>query len=500
MMKTIPKNSSILILKSKFFLYRIVSYFSFLLIPVLVQKSLHLNSAIQAFMMSLYIFFMLGQWFLLGKEIDHRFKIYFKVNSSIDRIVYRLMLGMITMIMYFNLLAYLPSKWINNIFWVTWVVLGIFYSWPTRGKIIQESVTSNFTEYRYLDRFEKTLVGLCILMFVTSIPEFPSLLNKEALKLFFDPMEKFSHQIWNFLTINYYPFRKYPALFKIAWCMHFYVVGMGMFLITFYAFLRFFVSRRLSLLGVFAVLSSWSFSKILGNNFGASLTTTYSLTWVWTLLWVAKSSTYRSGLFLGLISYLGSVINQSFSFLVFIQVPYLYFYLLRDKTYWYKRQVIKYSILGVFLTLLTLISNLDSFENLNSIDSHLVSNIFKLINRKAFFGLAIFGVLTLVIKIFWPNFKMIKNVKIDSGKVNNFTVSVCILILYSFFFDSYLIKSFSIMWIIAFLSVLPLEVIFQTLTRLRSRRNIIYLIYIIICLLDSHFEGRVKIFLRMFKS
>ena len=180
-------SSSIIWVKSKFFLYRILIYFSFLLIPVWIQKSLHLNQATQCLSAFLYIVFMIGQWFMLGKEIDHRLKIYFRVNSSFDRIVYRLFLGMIFFILYFNALSLLAPKWIYNIFWVTWVVLGLFYSWPTRGKIIKESVASNFGEFRFLDRFEKTLFFLIVLLFIVSMPEIPSLINTKSLQAYFDP-------------------------------------------------------------------------------------------------------------------------------------------------------------------------------------------------------------------------------------------------------------------------------------------------------------------------
>lgn len=298
MENTLEKSSGIIYIKSKFFIYRVVSYFSFLLLPILIPKSVQLPLAGQTLLMVLYILFMVSQWFFLGKEIDHRFKIYFRVNSSMDRVVYRLILGMIFFYLYFNALSFFSSKWIYNLFWVTWVVLGIFYSWPTRGKIIQESVSSNFTEFRYLDSFEKTLVGLILIMFTFSIPEFPTIVSPEALKMYFDPTESFSGHFWNFITVNYYPFRKYPELFKIAWCLHYYIIGVGVFMLVFYAFLRFFVSRRLSLLGLFVLISSWSFSKILAVNSGHAIVATYSLLWIWTTLWVTKSSTYRSGFFL----------------------------------------------------------------------------------------------------------------------------------------------------------------------------------------------------------
>ena len=80
----LENNSGILVKKSKFFIYRALIYFSFLLIPVWIQKSLDISEGMKICVMILYILFMVGQWFLLGKEVDHRLKIYFKVNSSLD--------------------------------------------------------------------------------------------------------------------------------------------------------------------------------------------------------------------------------------------------------------------------------------------------------------------------------------------------------------------------------------------------------------------------------
>ena len=226
---TIAKHSNIFFLKSKFFLYRFILYFSFLLIPIWIQKTVELAPILQLLMMIFYTLFIIGQWFFLGKEIDYRLKIYFRANSSIDRIVYRTFLGLCFFIIYFNLLSFLPSKWIYNCFWVTWVVLGLFYSWPTRGKIIEESMASNFSEFRYLDSFEKTLVILILTTLFFSIPESPQLTDEEALKLFFDNGSNFSSQIWNFLKVNYYPFYKYPQFLKLAWGIYFYLVGIGLF-------------------------------------------------------------------------------------------------------------------------------------------------------------------------------------------------------------------------------------------------------------------------------
>ena len=499
-MAVLKNNLGIVYLKSKFFIYRLISYFSFLLIPVWVQKSLHLNHALLCLMMALYIMFLMGQWFLLGKEIDHFFNISFRVNSSIDRIIYRLFLGMIFFIIYFYFLGLLPHKWIYNGFWITWVILGIFYSWPTRGKIIKESVSTSFNEFRYLDSFEKTLIVLIFIVYFFSIPEISTFTNIEAFKLFLDPLEKINPLYWNFLTVNYYPFKKYPLLFKISWTIHFYLVGTGLFLLTFYAFLRFFSSRRLSLLGVFSILSSWSFSKILANNLGDAVTTTYSVLWIWATLWVIKSSTYKLGLFIGLVGYLGVIINQTFIVLVLIQIYLLYFHFLKDRTLWFKKQFMKYSSTGCIFILFILFFNTISLDVFRPLDKNFFNDIVKVISSKAFFSLSIFGFLILSLKLLSTKITLIRNVYFDTSRIKVFFTLTLMIFLYSMLFDNHLVKSFALMWPLAFLSLIPLELLFQSISKYRSGRNMIFLIYILICLLDSHFEGRVKIFLRLFNS
>jgi len=500
MENTLEKKSGILYLKSKFFLYRIVIYFSFLLIPVYVQKSLSLKPIYLFLFMILYCSFIMSQWFFLGKEIDHRFKIYFRVNSSIDRVVYRLFLGMFSFIIIFNLLYLLPSKWVYNSFWIIWGALGLFYSWPTRGKIIQESVTTNFSEFRYLDSFEKTLVTLIVSLIVFSVPELPSLAQRDALIFFLDPSHQINEMFWNFLTVTFYPFKSYPSLFKIGWTTYFYTVNISMYLLTFYAFLRFFISRRLSLLGVFALLSSWSVSKIISANLGTTLIDTYSLVWLWGLLWVTKSSTYRTGLFIGLLGFFGTLINHSYTLLSLIQIAILMFFYLKDKTIWFKRQTLKYASFGLVLALITFMINFDFTKIYHPGGLELFYNLANLIDRKAFFILSVFGLLIVLIRRFIPTIKSVQVLKFGAVKFEELLVGLGVLILFGMLVNISTISKFSLLWIITLFSLIPLELIFLHISRLRSSRNMIYLIYILICLLDSHFEGRVKIFLKLFDS
>lgn len=497
---TLVNNSNYFLAKWKFFLFRAISYFSFFLIPVYAQKGLALAPWTLAFLMSFYILFTMSQWFLLGKEIDHRFKIYFRVNSSIDRVVYRLFLGMFFFILLFNVLSYLDSKWIYNSYWVVWIFLGLFYSWPTRGKIIQESVSSNFGEFKFLDSFEKTLVFLIVIMFVVSIPEFPPRANVEMLKLYFDPFEKLGNPIWNFLTVSYYPFKSYSSLFRLAWALHFYLVTLGTFLLILYAFLRFFVSRRLSLLGVFALVSSWSFSKILIFNTDYAMLTTYSLLWMWCLLWVVKSSTYRAGLFLGLVNYWGVLLNISFGWLVFVQIGLLYLYFLKDRTKWYRLQLIKYSLFGFLLTVGFMFLHVDQLYTSHTFGFEFIKKLLEEVARKGFSSLGIIGVFLFLWKTVSIKNNLFRDFYLERQSTQIVVISILIFLIYSIFFDHYLFVGYGALWFWSFFSLIPLELIFQVLARVRSRRNMIYLIYILICLLDSHFEGRVKSFVKIFSG
>ncbi|MBT3979873.1 MAG: hypothetical protein HOE90_00890 [Bacteriovoracaceae bacterium] len=493
------ENSGILRIKSKFFLIRVLSYFSFLLLPIWLQRGIELNLAGQCLLMTVYILFMVSQWFLLGKEIDHRLKIYFKVNSSLDRVIYRLMLGKIALVLYFLGLSLIPAHLVKHFFWGTWVVLGIFYSWPTRGKIVRETVTSELAEFRYLDSFEKTVLFLILLLFLFSLPELPVLNSTEALKLYFDSSELISEQYWTFMKLHYFPFLKRPELLKVGWCLHFYVIGMGLFLLTFYAILRFFFARRLSILGVFALISSWSYSKILGVKLGVSLPMSFSILWVWALIWIPKSSTYRLGLFIGLLGYLGTIINNNYYLLILLQWSLLYLFLPKDKTYWYKRQFFKYSIFGIAISTMTFLFRIDENTLFNPLDWNVyIPQVLKILDRKAFFSLCFPGVILFIVRSVSKRANILSGPHIDLSLINQFLTVFCSLAVYSILFEGTLVEYFSIMWILTFFSLIPIEWIFQSISRLRSRRNMIFGVYAIICLLDSHFEGRVKIFLKLF--
>ncbi len=501
MENTLAKNSNIVWEKSKFFINRAVIYFSFLLLPVWIQKSLEINIFVQSLMMLAYLMFMAGQWYLLGKEIDHRLKIYFRANSTIDRVLYRVVIGNATMMIIFNLMSFIPDSVIRHFFWGFFVVVGLFYSWPTRGKIIQESVTSQFTEYKYLDAFEKTVLFLTIAMFFASMPSFPFLSNLETFKLIVDPEEKMNGQLWSYLHMNFFPFRRFPHLMNLGWSMHFYFISFSIYLLAFYGILRFFISRRLSILGLFALVSTWSFSLFLKKDIYTCASTTFSVLWVWSILWCVKSSTYRAGLMYGLLCYAGVTLNYNNFFLFPVGLGLLYFYFLRENTEWYRNQFVKYTSLGMFLVLLTLITHIDLrfFEHAMSLHQF-KSYLSVVIKRKAFYSLSFIGLFVFVLMLIKPKIKLLSNLTIDFKRMGELGILVGCVIVLGLIVDKDMTKSFGILWFVVFLSILPLEWIFQSISRLRSRRNFIYAIYILLCLLDSHFEGRIRMLYNFYQS
>ena len=320
------------------------------------------------------------------------------------------------------------------------------------------------------------------------------------MKFYFDPNERISGAFWNFLTVNYYPFMKYPSLLKLAWCIHFYFLSLLIFLGTFYAVARYFVSRRLAILGGFALISTWSFTKILAYNFGSLVLTTYSVLWVWSTLWCTKSSTYRSGLFVGLVGAWGVVLDKTNLFLFIGQLIVLYSIFLNDKTNWYKRQFFKYCSFGIVLSLLAFILSTSVVDFSITPNLNILYDAGKFLERKSFFVMSIFGLVIFLFKLVSQKNDLYNMGTIQIEKINQLASSLFFIIIISLAFEARVAKEFSLIWMIALFSILPIEVIFQRIRGLRSRRNVIYMVYILICLLDSHFEGRLKIIYRMFFS
>ena len=170
---------------------------------------------------------------------------------------------------------------------------------------------------------------------------------------------------------------------------------------------------------------------------------------------------------------------------------------LKDRTWWYKGQLIKYATFGWLLCIALLILNIEQFRNIHPNSWSLFDSALKLIDRKAFFVLSFFGIVVILANYLKPKARFLLQLSLNRELTNYLLILSIFFCLNSFVFDAYIFRDFSLMWLICVLSLMPIEIIFQTISRMRSNRNMIYFIYILICLLDSHFEGRVKIFLKL---
>ena len=244
---------------------------------------------------------------------------------------------------------------------------------------------------------------------------------------------------------------------------------------------------------------------ILSSDLVSSHFSVFTVIWVWAGLWIIKSSTYKSGLFLGTIGFLASLLDSRYSLLIIFHFSICHFLFLNQKTKWFRKQFYKYFSFGCFSSLLILIfCRLFNVEGVKPIESisliKIGKNILFEMNEKSFFSLALIGFVILIVKYLFPKMeKLGMSFFIDIKKMTIVLISLFILFCFGAFISPELIKGLGTIWPVVLFCLIPIEFIFQLSSRFRSNRNIIYLMYILICLLDSHFEGRIKIFLNFIK-
>ena len=493
-------NQTILLAKARFFIARLLTYFSLLLLPVWIPKLLTLNEIFHYLLIILYILFLFSQWYLLAKEVDYRFKIHVKTNSSLERTLYRLLVGQAFMIFYFMLLNFVPTSILKHFYWGTWVVLGLYYSWPTRGKIIQESVSTDFNEYKFLDAFEKTTFFLLILTVLISVPFIPVFDSVEVLRLYIDPQSFIHNSFWNYLYVMSFPFHKFPNLLNLCYVLYIYFVSTAVLLLSFYSILRHFISRRLCLLGTYALTSCWSFSIAMQNNFLEILFSSASVCWLWSSFWVLRAGNYRAGLILGVITALISLYHPGFYLLYWMQLFFLFYISKSSLTTWYKQQLFRYTTIGGIYAFFIFLTHQDhhllSWQFGQWFDLYL-PNIGELLG-KSFFTVAPLGLIVLLLrKKFLTSSLQWKNVMSQYKFYDLFFLCLCLMLLGFIVFPP-IFGSYLLLILATFLSLLPLEQIFQLVQHVKSQRNMIFLCFLLICLLDSHMEGRVKILISQF--
>ncbi len=468
-------SKKILFFIKKFFIFLVLALF-----PLLTPLASSLGMTYL-----LYItFFMItcSHWYYLGKEIDHRFQFNYRSNSSIDKVYYRVFLGQIISFIFYSFFIYLPQKY----FWIgyvcAWLSLAIIVAWPSRKKIINESFNMQLSEFKFLDSFERLTLFLCIALCILSFPtKYLALINSQAFVL---PYKQ--NTILNTILNFYHTPFNYPAVQTIK-IFFFYCYGILTTVVGLYCLLRYFFARRLSLLGVFFFLTSWSIYKINHDYFWiANIFTAFSILWLWTNLWNIKSKTYRTGFFFGLVGFIGVFLQTKFLFIYLIFLA-LQVHLMKEETKWYRLQFFKYNTLGIVLIILNLI-----FFKSMPINNSSMYGIFDFIAQKKILSLALIG-------LFFHIFLFAKEIK-NYRKVQKiyYILFMILFMLINFIFELSFASFYFLISFIIFYSLVPIDILFQNMNSYRSKRNLIFAIYIIIALLDSRIEGRIKMMYKLF--
>jgi len=439
----------------------LINFLKFFILPlglIKLHSSININFSIDyifAFLLTIYFLFICNvQGFLL----DRKFKIYYRLNSSIDRPLYRMIFGL----SFFHLLMMLGSL-INTEFHktfilVVWITIGILYCFVKEKRKSQDLVNL-LQEYKNFDYFEKLSLVIFLIIAFISFPGVVELKDTASYFSFYDPENLLTRSIRIFFSDSLLVFMKEG--FNLEF--HFYLFYFVFILIIptcFYSLLRHFYSRRLSLLGILTFISAW------------------------------QSSSYRSGLFYGLLAFLGQSVNPASFFIFSIMMALFYFIFYRESSVWYRIQFIKYNLLGILGMVALFIFN--PIERVNE-NIYLFENVMKLIQGKDILILFFPGALIIL-------YQLILKQELKSDLYNKWAQLLIISSVYtitsSFFATSFIGLSFTLAFLII-VSLFPIEKIFKQLYGFRSKRNLIFATYILICLLDSRLEARVKTLLKM---
>ena len=424
-------------------------------------------------------------FYLVGLYLDYLFKIYYHLNSSLDRMVYRLIFGASFTSILLLCTSFLFGETYVSICCVGLVLVNlIFAAYPTSARVIHTNVSSNLGELKHLDKLEKVLLGMFAIYFFTSVPDirfvensgFKSFLTKDLF-----------HQNFRFVESVFFNFGRVNQLVG-----YFYFFLGGLYYLIIYSFFRFFYSRRVSLIGILAIITNWNLVKLVYGDITTYGTSLYLLAFMWGLLWVNTSKSYRTNLFFGLILTLSAHHPLQISMTILF-IGLLSVFLTPDlRTTWAKFQSLKYMSLGAGVALALAVIDIMMGDDFGLLQRQSFS--FNLFFKKAFNILSSVGLIVLL-----SSYGMLRLGKLKSsfsflGQVNylffTFVFAIALLFLSG---NGQLFDISAFLFFAIVLYCLPaLELILNSLGLFHRKRNLIFLLYILFAILDSHFESRVK--------
>jgi hypothetical protein len=215
-------------------------------------------------------------------------------------------------------------------------------------------------------------------------------------------------------------------------------------------------------------------------------------------MWSSRSGTYRSGLFTGLICAYLTMINPLNFVLLPCGIFLSYFFFLSDRTPWFKKQWVKYNVMGSMLSVVVFFIGIEAKEIAFINGTFAWEILLDHIYRKAFFIISPIGFVMMMLYLTNSSRHFLSFVIFDKRKIAEILVGMGVLVFWGFFFNPDFLKGFSLIWILSFFALIPIEWIFQSISRLRSKRNLIYAMYALVCLFDSHLENRFRIIGKLF--
>ena len=440
-------------------------------------SSLSIGNLLFSFILVIFFIF---NFYLFGDLVEYLFKIHYRVNSSINRLISRVLVG------YFFVLIFkevLPPEFFPHFIYVFISLNFIYFSYPTRSRLHDLTMRSHFSEFKFLDKSERIVLLLIILYFIFSIPFVgPGLLssdNKGVLGILLTIIKN---------NLN-------PALVIISYKYLFYG---SLLLACLYSSSRVFFSRRVCLLGVFLVQANWSFYKLYEGDLNILSYTCLVNILFWLFFFCSKSLNYRSGLLFGIFLPASFSLGHNF-FWSYAVVLLLLLFNLRKKGKWYCLQFLRYCSGGVVATFLLFSSEIGfKFETYYSLQE-IVSSSLRVFFNKAFLINAMNSMLLIfIIDLFKLNSlrSWFLNRRLDK---HMFLILPVYWIIFSYFKFSELNSLLGVLVImLSFLSLPIADFIIWRLNSDRDRRTAVYFLFILFVLLDSHLEGRAKVFFSSF--
>lgn len=477
--------------KLNYLLYKLIPFLLYFLIfldvDIFVKDSFRFS-----FIQSCFVGYFLGyNCYFLGLYLDYVFKIYYHLNSSLDRMIYRIIFGSSLLAFIYSFFSAIFGQ--SSTIYLTYslIIINLIFSiYPTTAKLIFSSMSSNLGELKHLDKVEKMLLGIFLIYFICSIPNIQfvdiSGYNSFLTLDFFHQNFIFARDLFNRIST------------QTQLLGYFYFFLGGMYYLIAYSFFRFFFSRRVALIGILALVSNWNLIKLVYGDFTVYGTALYLLSFLWGVIWVGSSKSYRTNLFFGMILALSShhqfLISLSF-FIIGLSSIFLTSGL---RTTWAKLQSLKYMSFGLVLTLIFWTVD---FFNSGKYESQ--ANLFFSFNnffKKSFNILGILGSILFLIFYIGAKTGYIQKVVsfLNHSHYLFFSMIFTLVVWFSSNGGSYFDISSFLYFIIVLFSLPILELVLNTFGFFHPKRNLIFFLYILFAILDSHLESRIKTLISIF--